>query len=194
MNNVISEPLIIFFNIFNWSWLKTHICISTFKSSNTGQPKSNGNPSESHMASFAFWTTRTPHGKCMFYIFYKHVLLLACPWALVTSVWLQQSPFMSRLIHFIWLTIGLVSQFLLASQLAIGLTLSSTSLPERPVNGVNIPRGLVRGWHLRVQIFSSEDYWENRQHGKMTFLFRVFNTKYISPNEFPFVLYFVLVD
>lgn len=114
----------------------------------------------------------------MFYIFYKHVLLLACPWALVTSVWLQQSPFMSWLIHFIWLTIGLVSQFLLASQLAIGLTLSSTSLPERPVNGVNTPPGLVRGWHLRLQIFSSEDNWENRQHGKMAFLFWDLNTKY----------------
>lgn len=80
----------------------------------------------------------------IFWYFHKHVLLLACPPALVTSVWLQQSPFMSWLclLHFVWLTSGLC--------LPAGhrLTLSSTSLPGRPVNEVNVPPSLVRGWHL----------------------------------------------
>lgn len=80
----------------------------------------------------------------IFWYFHKHVLLLACPLALVTSVWLQQSPFMSWLclLHFVWLTSGL------CLPAGHGLTLSSTSLPGRPANEVNVPPSLVRGWHL----------------------------------------------
>ena len=80
----------------------------------------------------------------IFWYFHKHVLLLACPPAFVTSVWLQRSPFMSWLclLNFVWLTSGLC--------LPAGhrLTLSSTSLPGRPVNEVSVPPSLVRGRHL----------------------------------------------
>lgn len=79
----------------------------------------------------------------IFWYFHKLVLLLACPPAFVTSVWLQQSPFMSWLclLNFVWLTSGLC--------LPAGhrLTLSSTSLPGRPVNEVSVPPSLVRGRH-----------------------------------------------
>lgn len=100
-----------------------------------------------HYMSPAFRATRTPRGMLYWYwYFHKNVLLLACPPALVTSVWLQQSPFMSWLclLHFVWLTSGLC--------LPAGhrLTLSSTSLPERPVNEVNVPPSLVRGWHMGI--------------------------------------------
>lgn len=80
----------------------------------------------------------------IFWYFHKHVLLLACPPALVTSDWLQQSPFMSWLclLHFVWLTSGL------CLPAGHGLTLSSTSLPGRPANEVNVPPSRVRGWHL----------------------------------------------
>lgn len=79
----------------------------------------------------------------IFWYFHKHVLLLACPAALVTSVWLQQSPFMSWLclLHCVWLTGGLC--FPAGHRLA----LSSTSLPGRPANA-DLPPSLVRGWHL----------------------------------------------
>lgn len=80
----------------------------------------------------------------IFWYFHKHVLLLACPPALVTSVWLQQSPRMSWLclLHFVWLTSGL------CLPAGHGLTLSSTSLPGRPANEVNVPPSRVRGRHL----------------------------------------------
>lgn len=105
----------------------------------------------------------------IFSYFHKHVLLIAHPAALVTSVWLQQPPPQPptswlRLLRCVWLTSGL-----LPPNRPVGWHSLPPHYRKGRRTGGNTPPSGVGGWHLkgapggvRLALFASEDKRENR--------------------------------